>query len=282
MKPRINHSLLPALALLCMLGFSACSDFSSPKEPTDTAATSTDTQSKDSADKTEVETDFPGGCAVSERLTKAEAMEMRTAWAIAWENAWGQAPKEIDLYRSMEVAPLKKLMAQYPDAGGVRLYFGLHGSIKTFPTAPDLLLINVDTNNCTDVYRDSTLIYNPDSVNGHYWESMDRCHTFTTLWANKLTLGIMPITKERYAEVFAYTYRKSQLQAIVNDPKVKEVRAYFALRPVAGSKGIEQRVDVVFEGHPVDLDHEKPYVDFALPCPHLCDAASPMMPTLNE
>ena len=270
----MQTSTKATLLVLVMLAGVALLSNCSNSEPLNSTVES----AKEAVDDKVNEVTGSSRCAVSERLTKTEAGKLCRQWSQAYYDAWGHMPDSTDQFRAMQRAPMEQLFRQFPDADGVRLYFGFHGPIDNFPAGPDLSVANVDTNTCKDQLGDSVLIFNPTKVHGHSWESIPVAHSSTDAWAIELTSANMPITGEPFLPVYAYTYKKSQLQAILDDRKVQEIRAYFALRKVQGEPEPSWRVDVVFEGYPQSNSSSAHYVDFALPCPHNCDNGSPLMP----
>lgn len=205
---------------------------------------------------------------------------MRNAWEYALESNHTVPVHANHLYRSFPRADIETLLAQCVSCNGVRAYFAYDDDPNSFPEAPNLVLVNTD--GCSDDVTQNVLRSNSDATPGGQFIPVSEAEELTEEWVNALSQYMMEKPGWVYDEIRAYTFYRENFTDILDDPNHTHIRFYYALaienkkdQSPTDPEGV-LRIDIIMEGHPVNVNSAAPYVDFALPCPQACDGNSPL------
>ncbi|HBF18729.1 MAG TPA: hypothetical protein DDW81_01455 [Cryomorphaceae bacterium] len=201
-----------------------------------------------------------------------------------WENSWyyllGTCSKELNDQRRKEIGgrsftskKVEKLLNQCEDCDAVRVYFALPAEMVE-PVIPELLLVNMKQ--CKDVLGEKLPVL---SSEGGVFMSVAAAKGMCCSWANRF--GGSPDSV--FVPIYGYTFKRE----IVEDLLVSNtLRFSFAVHSVSiGNVVYGTPVDANINGHMAldlvlnaeDDPADRTYMDFAMPCPQLCDNDSELM-----
>lgn len=200
-----------------------------------------------------------------------------------WEEAWKDVLKSLYpepildkhnnfLYsRSFNSNEVRALLEECPDCSDIRIYFA---NYKTPPSnlgiVPDLLMVNAK--GCEDILGESYLLV--DSAETHVVQ-LEEAKAAIMLWQES-----WPKEIDWLYQVLAYTYDRETIENVLATSSEESLDFHFAIHAVnkivASTALPEEPNDVQgFLNLDLVMKGDGAFLDFAQPCPELCDKASP-------
>lgn len=204
--------------------------------------------------------------------------EQELNWTGAWdayitENG-GSVTKDALVERSFKISDLKSYIGKDSlgkDSLVIRIYFATYSTpIKGFAYVPDLILVKGGP--CNEDTQNALLA----SATGTSTISISDASKYIKAYANHMNSIDLPKVIER--EIVARTFSMTSVSDFINDDLYNQLYFYFMLRPKDPGNPIKpgsnpELFDICMMG--VEADVAKTvYVNFAQPCPRLCDFGS--------
>lgn len=198
-------------------------------------------------------------------------------WQHSWVKAFGESEEDSPAYYVFSQANLDALRSLFPEANGVRLYYGLRDPSDSIP-----FLAMVNVHGCMDMGVNDPALASVllSDANGQQFITADEACGFTTNWRTFVKNEL-----KFHTPVSAYNYSWGDIDALMdpahNENQLLHVR--YGLRTISPGDLLFDQGDTEAYGSVVYAnvmsggifeDTEQQFFDFAMPCPQKCDNAS--------